>query len=731
MSFSHEYNFPVFVGSGNVKTSGHSSTLAPGQLGIFVGKTLNALSGAAPKYEALKIVQGSLHNVDKLGNFFGGLKQSDKSPEFLISDILSFEKSLPREARSEEWTLGWDGVDDTTASSFVCEKEYRFKVKVWGEDVYGTFLRPLEREVGIRTGCCAGTDCVPTCDDAVATKGYYKELSEAINKDPELKFFVNAEAIYSDAVTNAATHRIYTIVVPDDGSAFALAAVQAAVGGTLVVSRDSRSGIYTTYSTLTTLSGGSPVDTPDNYTPTGSILLAECGVCPSGYTEVQPKETYIITRPLAGTENLVGGTAQQTFADVVKLAYFAAHTFDGATAVDPATDQITVAAHGFVANTPVVYSNGGGTTIVGLTNGSTYYIKTVVDANNVTLSATPGGTVINITADGVGASHTLTIASTATFLSQNGAFATIKLVVDSVTTDLVAILSDSLDKVSLTPAVCTPPAGSAISWTVGDDRHVDTRVLSVTLDKVCGTGNRLAELQAFYANDPSIVSGTLAVRTAGTCNDIYEVHQYSKDFLVDGCLTEGVPHYDNLQTFEGFSWIQDADAAGSTTVKAGVRVKTAYSSTQFGNCSFSPADYYSVRPLQLEITALDESGRPCVPPIPSRKTVYASMSTQGGEWMMREYIRQNVYRVAGEFYADPRMREVLDSIALDVVDRNKPYVVYFFKVRQHRVTVNHTADFSPEIFEFQIAFPLGTDTAAFELAFGAVTSQNKVFLANR
>ncbi len=63
-----------------------------------------------------------------------------------------------------------------------------------------------------------------------------------------------------------------------------------------------------------------------------------------------------------------------------------------------ANDQITWTSHGLAVNDPVVFS--GSAAPGGLTFGLVYYVKTVVDANNFTVSATPGGTVIDITSTG-------------------------------------------------------------------------------------------------------------------------------------------------------------------------------------------------------------------------------------------------------------------------------------------------------------------------------------------
>ena len=64
--------------------------------------------------------------------------------------------------------------------------------------------------------------------------------------------------------------------------------------------------------------------------------------------------------------------------------------------------NISLATHGFSANDPVVFSNSGGALPAALTGGTTYYVKTVVDANTFTVSATVGGSAINMATAGTG-----------------------------------------------------------------------------------------------------------------------------------------------------------------------------------------------------------------------------------------------------------------------------------------------------------------------------------------
>ena len=637
--YPQEYNLPVFIGSGAVLQTGGTEKLVSGQVGIFDAKTGNAVSGVIAPSQGLIVAGGSWHTKSKLNKFVGNLSTSEKTIDFLGKDILEFQRSKPRKAQSEQWIIGWDGVSSDSLS-FQCAKDYNFRVKVWGEDVYGTFLRPVDRFIRVRTKCCADGNCNPTdCSDAVPSKSYAKDLAAAINNDPELKYFLKAEVISSDYAAATVTHTLYKLSVIDNGDQAALSFVQTAYPS-LKVKRISRAGLISTYE-ICQPSGDSA---PANYTALSSVSLAACdGTCPSGYTAVAASDVFVITRPLGG-------------ADVT----------------------------------------------------------------------TPAGQAAYVTA--VRADYTGDTAGT--FLSANGSVAQVELLFP-VGTTVTAVKSDIVTKARTNAASCVSPAATAIAWASNGSRYKLTRTLKLTLEKECGSATRLAAVQAFYANDPSINYSSIAVDTAGTCNDIYVMTQYSDECSVDSCLSAADVTYVTPQSFEGFQWVEVPVVVTDTTIKSGVRVTAAYEDTKFGGCSFNPSDYYSVRPLKLEIMEFDDSGIACHTPVPSRKVRNSSMATQSGEWVIRKFINANKYKAFGEFYLDPRLREALDANIHEAVDRNKSYVVYFLKVRQNRAWQNHAADFSPEIFEFMFAFPEGTDTSTFEAVVESVTSQFGVILQDR
>jgi hypothetical protein len=87
-------------------------------------------------------------------------------------------------------------------------------------------------------------------------------------------------------------------------------------------------------------------------------------------------------------------------------------TFDASSTsiVGLTPNTIVVPSHGFITGDAVAYGNGGGTAIVGLTSGTTYYaIRVDVDTVKLatSLANAVAGTAVDITAVGVGTAHTL------------------------------------------------------------------------------------------------------------------------------------------------------------------------------------------------------------------------------------------------------------------------------------------------------------------------------------
>jgi hypothetical protein len=89
-------------------------------------------------------------------------------------------------------------------------------------------------------------------------------------------------------------------------------------------------------------------------------------------------------------------------------------------------DTLTISSHGFQVDQPLIYSTGGGTPIVPLVNGSTYYVQEVIDANRIRLKLSLTSlSYINLTAAGTGTGHsfifaTVNVAEDSLYIANHG-----------------------------------------------------------------------------------------------------------------------------------------------------------------------------------------------------------------------------------------------------------------------------------------------------------------------
>ena len=114
-----------------------------------------------------------------------------------------------------------------------------------------------------------------------------------------------------------------------------------------------------------------------------------------------------------GNQPVIGDSAN-TFKLLDDISTFTL-TFDGSSTdvVSVANDTLTFANHRFITGQKVTYTDGGGTVITGLTDGTSYFIIKV-DQNTIKLatnaSNAASSTAIDLTGVGAGTSHTLKVA---------------------------------------------------------------------------------------------------------------------------------------------------------------------------------------------------------------------------------------------------------------------------------------------------------------------------------
>lgn len=720
------FHYPVIVAKA-VATDKHFADLTPLEFGVFDRKTNFVATGTGSGKE-FYLAFGSPHTKDKLTKFYSGMKNPKSSEKFLGKDIVSFEKALPQRPENEEWVLGYSGGKDDNSLVFECGKSYEFKIKLFGEKAFTQFNKTIERVVTYVTPCCDDT-CSTACDTfKLDVKEHTRKLATQIMNDVELREMkLDVQPIFSDFAATSANAYFYTLTIADNGDANALFTVQRAYPNSYKIVRKSYDNGKSTYEV------GPLASLPTAFTPTGSISLTQCGgVCPSGYNIAPAQDAYMISRPLAGSEDLSSANLRQTYANTVAAAYFGKAITSAVAGSDVIT---TTASHGFSVGQAVV---GTGSVPTGITTGTTYYVKTVPSATTLTLSATIGGATLDITATGTG-----TLTPVAKFLSQTGSVANVKVTTPSGLT-VTALLSDSIATLYGVPAECIPSAESSVVWVQSQAGYTTTRNLVITVGKLdCSEAipDTVADIVASMANVPSYVgaSATEITDEVGTgsdrdfCIKKFQITQTSK-FMTDKCQSPDVAEYDVLPSYKGYVWTEAVTvAAYDASIKAGLRFTAPFYSISFGDCSFQPEEYWDAQPLRMEVSTWNQNGNNCLIGLEptGRKVKNPKYQRLFGEYVVRNYIKNSGYFKFMNWEAEPRIREIIDSTQLSVVKRNSYFVAYYLKFKAYKGAENF--DKQGEFFEPIIYVEEGdlTTQLALENAVQAISSKWGVTLENR
>lgn len=706
MYFSNAFR-KDFVGFGSVRTTGATENLTAGQLGLFAYDTFNALpvvtSNAKPN-KMFIIAQGSMHGQDTRGGIsHGGLQESVKSRPINPKYIEKFYKVEPSRPVSDVWTIGYNGVQTCDPIAGECGSKYTIRVDVRGEAALRSYNRNLYRYFSVTTPCC--DDCDVTCTPATADPYLIgKSLVEQINNDVEIGKFVRAELILETPISDAneVTFVKYTLSVLDGGNPQDLADVQNAYSS-YTVTRIGRSGILSTYELIKT-SG-----LPSAFTPTAKRLGADlCGSCPVGWT-IGSALTLTVSRQVETDMNsdddidisfedqlavLVAG--QGSAGSIAKQYKDAILDLLDSDDADILTADLTVTVNSYTTSNGVV---------------TVELLITLADA-------TPSATTFTRTLTDI----------------VDGDVTTIALIVAKVVTDEATVFIADEYTAGDVETICVPPAGTSTAWVAGDSVYKTFRSLCATFPKDCGSGtSQEPAIDAFFANDPTIVASSVTVDTDDTCAEIVTLNQYSDNYYEIGCDEKPIPVYPDAPSYNGTVFeVCDCGVVTSPYVSGavGIRLTAAYEDTKFGNCSFDPRDFYGKSPLKLEVSKIDDAEL-CTDQHTKWSVTHltnAKAPSGLGETVLRDYMLSMNYKGEG-FNVDPRWREVMGQEHLNIIDRNAYYKTYFLvhSIPNSQLRGMNVTNYD-EKYLLAFHFAEDVDTTAFENLLAGYAALNDVEL---
>jgi len=160
----------------------------------------------------------------------------------------------------------------------------------------------------------------------------------------------------------------------------------------------------------------------------------------------------------------------------------------------------------------------------------------------------------------------------------------------------------------------------------------------------------------------------------------------------------------------------DPTAPTAATAQSCMEVEVAYVDTKFGNCTFTPTDFYELMPLFILPSMTDETGDPCnVQCFEVTETQAPAQASGVGETILREMILDGRY--LQNAYPDStrvdslRMREIEADPALATINRNALYdqVLILHSVPRFN---NPTGTFDNDQYLLKVHVPAGTTTTA-------------------
>lgn len=214
-------------------------------------------------------------------------------------------------------------------------------------------------------------------------------------------------------------------------------------------------------------------------------------------------------------------------------------------------------------------------------------------------------------------------------------------------------------------------AATNIAWVQGGELWKIQRTLTMVIkNEDCAGGTRLADMIAFYADTPNLVSGSITATIVGTCTTSYSISQYSATPLADGCDTKGTDgaRFDDIPAFEGHLWVADPcegwtfDSDGCPVAPATAAIENCQVGIKFTglfydqdstSVYFNPMNQVNVEPITLEVSLVDQEleGSCEITEVPWTITQYPKIAQGLGEFVWREMIHSRAYD--NHLYTDP------------------------------------------------------------------------------
>jgi len=195
----------------NFTTSGDTSLLTAGQLGIFTCPPTGAIGNAisAGTNTPCVIASGSWYTSDTINPLWGGLQEPDYTQIIDWRNVNAYIYTQGTAAVNQISAFGWNQTPGSTVGpAYFCGTQYQFQLIVEGNPALQFLNKEYYKSFTAFGGCC-GTGCTSGCTSTYADAAcIHLQWKDGITQDPYMSSFV-APAVYIQTFAGTA-YQVYS-----------------------------------------------------------------------------------------------------------------------------------------------------------------------------------------------------------------------------------------------------------------------------------------------------------------------------------------------------------------------------------------------------------------------------------------------------------------------------------------------------------------------------------------
>lgn len=224
----------------------------------------------------------------------------------------------------------------------------------------------------------------------------------------------------------------------------------------------------------------------------------------------------------------------------------------------------------------------------------------------------------------------------------------------------------TVQEVGTTEPYCTNNTVVNTAWNACGTKYKIKRTLCMQMENPdCNAVTpELPEIIALYEGIDDVVTGSVTLKQAGTCQSIYELEQWNNECLEDGCDTIAVAKFNGIRSYKGHAWDVcpcegwTVDAVSGCPIppvgtekdcRCGIKFTGSFFDFNTGICVVDPTQTISYDPIRFEVSVTEQldPGNPSTTRAVNTPITYGpspQFIRLNGRQVLRDVLQSRYYR---------------------------------------------------------------------------------------